>query len=191
MKRALLQQPHPAELSDAELARRIAAGDTRAFEGLMRRHNRALFRTARAILRDDAEAEDALQETFVQAIRHADAVSPGAFRGWLFTVAHRQAMLAKRKARRLPVQVTDSELLSLVADEPAEGVSDRADDARAVRELLELLPPPQRAVIAARVFEGKKFREVAADLGCPLNTALARMHDGLKKLRQLWEARYA
>jgi RNA polymerase sigma-70 factor (ECF subfamily) len=41
------------------------------------------------------------------------------------------------------------------------------------------------------MFEGKKFREVAASLGCPLNTALARMHEGLKKLRQLWEARHA
>ena len=49
----------------------------------------------------------------------------------------------------------------------------------------------REAVIAARVFEGKKFREVAAALGCPLNTALARMHEGLKKLRQLWEARHA
>ena len=60
-----------------------------------------------------------------------------------------------------------------------------------MRELLDLLPAAQRAVISARVFDGKTFREVAASLGCPLNTALARMHDGLKKLRQLWEARHA
>jgi RNA polymerase sigma-70 factor (ECF subfamily) len=58
-------------------------------------------------------------------------------------------------------------------------------------ELVKLLPAPQRAVIMARVVEGKKFREVADSLGCPLNTALARMHEGLKKLRQLWEARHA
>jgi RNA polymerase sigma-70 factor (ECF subfamily) len=50
-----------ADAPDAELARRVAGGDTAAFEALMRRHNRTLFRTARAILRDDAEAEDALQ----------------------------------------------------------------------------------------------------------------------------------
>src|SRR5882672_10724783 len=61
---------------DAELARRVAAGDHAAFEAIMRRHNRALFRTARAILRDDAEAEDALQEAYLQAYQ-----ALGSFRG--------------------------------------------------------------------------------------------------------------
>ena len=60
----------------AELAQRAAHGDTAAFEALMRRHNRMLFRTARAILRDDAEAEDALQEAYIQAYR-----SLASFRG--------------------------------------------------------------------------------------------------------------
>ena len=78
-----------------------------------------------------------------------------------------------------------------MGDSPADDRVIRADEARTVRELLDRLPGPQRDVIAARVFEGKKFREVATALGCPLNTALARMHEGLKKLRQLWEARHA
>jgi RNA polymerase sigma-70 factor (ECF subfamily) len=52
---------------------------------------------------------------------------------------------------------------------------------------LEQLPAGQREVIRQRVYEGKRFREIAAALGCPLNTALARMHDGLKRLRLLWE----
>lgn len=55
--------------SDAELARQVAKGDHAAFEALMRTYNRALFRTARAILRDDAEAEDALQEAYLKAYR--------------------------------------------------------------------------------------------------------------------------
>src|SRR5207253_349368 len=121
-------------------------------------------------LKDHHAAEDALQDTFVQAIRHADAVAPSAFRGWLFTVAYRQAVLLRRKGRRLPGQAGDGVLLGLVGDEPADDRADRADDARKVRALLDLLPAPQRAVIAARVFEGKKFREVAVALGCPLNT---------------------
>ena len=66
----------PATLSDTELSRRIAQGDMHALEQLMRLHNRTLFRTARAILRDDAEAEDAVQEAYLQAYR-----SIGAFRG--------------------------------------------------------------------------------------------------------------
>ncbi len=179
------------ELSDAELLARFRADDSAALEALFVRYEGPVFRFLFGVLRDHHAAEDALQETFVQAIRFADTVTPDAFRGWLFTVAHRQAMLIKRKAKRLPSQADDLVLLGLVGDEPADTQLHQADDARAVRELLSLLPEPQRAVIAARVFEGKKFREVAIALGCPLNTALARMHEGLKKLRQLWEARHA
>lgn len=177
--------------TDAHLLARFHAGDTAALEPLFARYEEPVFRFLFGVLRDYHQAEDALQETFVQAIRKADQVAPDTFRGWLFTVAYQQAMLLKRKAKRLPTQIDDHALLQLVGDEPADTRVGAADDARHVRDLLELLPAPQRAVIAARVFDGKTFREVAATLGCPLNTALARMHDGLKKLRQLWEARHA
>ena len=100
-------------------------------------------------------------------------------------------MLLKRKAKRVPAQADSLVLLGLVGDSPADESAGATDDARRVRELLGLLPAAQREVITARVFDGKTFREVAAALGCPLNTALARMHDGLKKLRLLWEARHA
>jgi RNA polymerase sigma-70 factor (ECF subfamily) len=178
------------EPTDAELLARFRAGDETALEPLFGRYEGPVFRFLFGVLRDHHRAEDALQETFVQALRFADAVDPARFRGWLFTVAHQQALLLRRRERRLPVQADELALLGLVDGSEAEP-ADRADDARQVRELLDLLPEAQRAVIAARVFDGKKFREVAVALGCPLNTALARMHEGLKKLRQLWEARHA
>ena len=177
--------------TDTELLTRFRAGDASALEPLFARYEGPVFRFLFGVLRDHHAAEDALQDTFVQALRKADAVAPESFRGWLFTVAYRQAMLLKRKAKRLPAQAADLALLGLIGDEPADARAGAADEARHVRELLALLPDAQRAVISARVFDGKTFREVAAALGCPLNTALARMHDGLKKLRQLWEARHA
>jgi RNA polymerase sigma-70 factor (ECF subfamily) len=180
-----------ADATDAELLARFRFGDASALEPLFLRYEGPVFRFLFGVLKDHHAAEDALQETFVQAIRHAETVAPHTFRGWLFTVAYRQAVLLRRKGKRLPAQADDAVLLGLVGDAPADDRADRADDVRKIRELLDLLPDPQRAVIAARVFEGKKFREVAAALGCPLNTALARMHDGLKRLRQLWEARHA
>lgn len=176
-------------LDDSDLLGRFRAGDDAALDALFERYEGPVFRFLFGILKDHHAAEDATQETFVQALRHADAVNPGTFRGWIFTIAHQQAMLLKRREKRIPLQVGDSVLLGLI--DPTPESVERADDARRVRELLAQLPDSQRAVIAARVFEGKKFREVAAALGCPLNTALARMHDGLGKLRQLWEARYA
>jgi len=177
--------------TDAELLARFHGGDDSALESLFLRYEGPVFRFLYGVLKDHHAAEDALQETFVQAIRCSDAVAPETFRGWLFTVAYRQAVLIRRKGKRLPTQAEDGVLLGLVDDAAADDLHGRAEDVRTVRELLDLLPSPQRAVIAARVFEGKKFRDVALTLGCPLNTALARMHEGLKKLRQMWEARHA
>src|SRR5436853_3153576 len=83
--------------------------DARAFEQIMRQHNRMLFRTARAILRDDAEAEDALQEAYVQAFR-----SMGSFRAessastWLARIVANEALMRLRKQSRraeiVPIQ---------------------------------------------------------------------------------------
>jgi RNA polymerase sigma-70 factor, ECF subfamily len=178
------------EPDDFELLARFRSGEEAALEPLFERYEGPIFRFLYGILKDHHGAEDAMQETFVQALRHADGVNPDTFRGWLFTVAHQQAVLLKRKAKRLPTQADAAALLGLIGRETDDHLT-RDDDARRIRELLDLLPAAQRTVIAARVFEGMKFREVAAMVGCPLNTALARMHEGLKKLRQLWEARYA
>jgi RNA polymerase sigma-70 factor (ECF subfamily) len=177
---------------DAALLARFRAGDDAALGLLYERYEGPVFRFLLGLLKDHHRAEDALQETFVQTLRSADRIDPATFRGWLFAVAYQQGMLLRRRAKRVPA-AADAGLLGLVAD-PADGpdaAADTADDRRAVGELLVLLPESQQAVIRLRVYDGLRFREVAEKLGCPLNTALARMHDGLKKLRALWEARHA
>src|SRR5918992_1330138 len=84
--------------TDTELIARILSGDMRALETLMRLHNRALYRTARAILRDDAEAEDAVQEAYLQAYR-----ALGTFRGesklatWLVRITANEALMRRRR----------------------------------------------------------------------------------------------
>src|SRR5436853_6418314 len=100
MTNPLLRSVIP-EATETELAARVAQGDHGAFETLMRQHNRALFRTARAILRDDAEAEDALQEAYLQAYR-----TLGSYRGearlstWLARVVANEALMRLRKQAR-------------------------------------------------------------------------------------------
>jgi RNA polymerase sigma-70 factor (ECF subfamily) len=180
--------------SDAELLRRFRAGDDRALEDLFERHEAPLYCFLLGILRDTHQAEDALQETFVRALERLDGVDPDHLRGWLFTVAYHQAMLARRQgaSRRRVVVAGDAPVEG--ACDPGAGPLDRAeqgDDARRLRDLLERLPPQQREVIRQRVYEGKKFREIAQALDCPLNTALARMHEGLKRLRLLWGESHA
>jgi RNA polymerase sigma-70 factor (ECF subfamily) len=177
--------------SDAGLLARFRAGDERALDSIFARYEVSLFQFLIGVLRDHHQAEDVLQDTFVRALERLEGVDPNHLKGWLFTVAYHQAMLSKRRQKhRL-----------LYSEDPAAAVSDslpgpslvaeQREDAQRLRDLLEQLPPGQREVIRQRVYEGKRFREIAATLGCPLNTALARMHEGLKRLRLLWEQNHA
>src|SRR6185437_10723466 len=157
----------------AEIARRAAQGDGAAFEALMRRYNRMLFRTARAILRDDAEAEDALQEAYLQAYR-----SIGSFRAeaklstWLARIVANEALMRRRKQTRradiLPMQSADTPEVEQVMETD----SDNAPDTRAargeMRRLLEAqidaLPETYRTVFMLRAVEELSAEETAAVL---------------------------
>ncbi len=183
--------------SDAELLVRVRGGDEQALEAIFERYEQPLFQFLLGILRDYHRAEDALQETFVQALERLEGVDPDHLRGWLFTVAYHQGMLSRRKLasrqRHFPRAAEDPDEVvprtpggMRPADDPAAIVEAR-EQARRCRDLLGKLPEHQRDVIRLRLFEGKRFRDIAKHLGCPLNTALARMHQGLKKLRSLGE----
>jgi RNA polymerase sigma-70 factor (ECF subfamily) len=177
-----------AEPSDALLLARFQSGDDRALDALLARHEAPLFQFLVGMLRDHHLAEDVLQETFVRALERLDGVDGEHLRGWLFTVAYHQALLARRRQKARPAAALGA---SPEPTEPSPGPPELAalrDDIVLIRRLLERLPAAQQEVIRQRVYEGKRFREIAAALGCPLNTALARMHEGLKRLRLLWEA---
>jgi RNA polymerase sigma-70 factor (ECF subfamily) len=180
-----------SDLSDATLLERYRCGDEQALEILFARYETVLFQFLVGMLRNHHQAEDVLQETFVRALERLDGVDPDHLRGWLFTVAYHQAMLAKRRQKSRSAAALE-DLAPVLDREP--GPLQRAeeqDEARRLLRLLEQLPLAQREVIRRRVYEGKRFREIAADLDCPLNTALARMHEGLKRLRLLWGGDHA
>jgi RNA polymerase sigma-70 factor (ECF subfamily) len=182
----------PTAESEAPVRMSWPQGQAMALSTLFEQFETPLFHFLLGLLRDRHAAEDVLQDTFVQAVRKLDTARPETLRGWLFAVAHQQAMLTRRRAKRNPSRAEAETLLELIdATEPAEEQVCRAETAQVVRGLLDRLPPVQQAVIRLRVYDGLKFREVAERLGCPLNTALARMHDGLNQLRLLWEARHA
>lgn len=173
---------HP---TDATLLERFRSGDEQALEMLFGRYELPLFQFLLGILRNHHHAEDALQETFVRALERLEGVDPAHLRGWLFTVAYHQAMLTRRRQKNRPAGSLDSSA-PLTDDAPSPArQAEQEDEASRLRSLLDRLPAAQREVIRQRVYEGKRFREIAADLDCPLNTALARMHDGLKRLRLL------
>lgn len=161
--------------SDTELILAIRAGDMTAMEALMRRHNRVLYRTARAILRDDAEAEDAVQEAYLQAYRALESFrGESQFSTWLVRIAANAALMRRRRiARAAPVVPIDA-----AGGEPAERaggeMSEQAGPERLayggeVRRLLEAridaLPDAYREVFMLRAVEELSGEETAAALG--------------------------
>ena len=141
-----LVRPRAAEpLADHELTARAAAGDAAAFTLIMRRHNRLLFRTARAILHSDAEAEDALQEAYLRAWRAIDG-----FRGeaklstWLTRIVINESLARLRRDRGAQVIPLDAGAIEPISDhareEPMDDDADRQPEGMAMRaELRHLL----------------------------------------------------
>jgi RNA polymerase sigma-70 factor (ECF subfamily) len=183
--------PLPAD--DAALAARIAAHDQSAFEMLMRLHNGRLFRVARAILKDDADAEDVLQEAYLDAYRNM-----AKFRGesrlgtWLVRIVVNRALMRLRTSRKDPVVVPINERSR--PDSPPVEYPDRSAESPAnaalraeVRRLLERrideLPVAFRAVFVLREVEELSVDEVAACLGIPPATVRTRLFRARALLR--------
>src|SRR5437588_2980316 len=97
----ILELGRSAELADEEVVHRVLAGETALFEILMRRYNQRLYRVARAILREDAEAEDVMQDAYVSAYQHLDQFAGRAkFYTWLTRIAVHEALARANRRRR-------------------------------------------------------------------------------------------
>ena len=166
-------------LGDPELVEGILAGDMRAMETMMRRHNRALYRTARAILRDDAEAEDAVQEAYLHAYR-----SLASFRGesklstWLVRIAANEALMRRRRSIR------SAEVVPLDPATPAENAHGDPMLRRILEERIDGLPDDYRAVFVLRALEELTVGETAAALGIPEATVRTRYFRARGLLRE-------
>lgn len=185
----------PVTLSDTELSRRIAQGDMHALEQLMRLHNRTLFRTARAILRDDAEAEDAVQEAYLQAYR-----SIGSFRGdaklstWLVRIVANEALARRRKdvrrAALVPIRgggVEEREFeteVAVRAEDGPESQAQRSELRRLLEQKIDELPDAFRAVFMLRALEELPVDETAVVLGIPEATVRTRFFRARSLLRE-------
>jgi RNA polymerase sigma-70 factor (ECF subfamily) len=180
---------------DAQLAARAGRGDTAAFEALMRRHNRTLFRTARAILRDDAEAEDALQEAYLQAYHALPGFRAEArFSTWMVRIVANEALMRLRKETRraqiVPMQSADAtpgleELADTTMEKNRpEPSAERAEMRRLLEQQLDRLPDAYRTVFMLRAVEELPAEEVAAVLQIPEATVRTRFFRARSLLRE-------
>jgi RNA polymerase sigma-70 factor, ECF subfamily len=187
---ALQPIPAPTALSDEEVVVRVLAGDTSLFEILMRRYNQRLFRVARGILADDAEAEDVMQEAYVRAFRElATFRGEARFSTWLTRIACHEALARARKRRRL---------VSVDGGEPPDPPSHEAGPDRelenrelhaVLREAVEVLPDPLRAVFCLREIEGLSTEQTADALGLTIENVRVRLHRAKRSLRQRLDER--
>jgi RNA polymerase sigma-70 factor (ECF subfamily) len=183
--------------SDTALRQRVVDGEQAAFADLMRRYNRRLYRVARSILRDDAEAEDALQEAYIQAYRALPA-----FRGdsslatWLTRIVMNAALMRRRSSGRM------AEVIELGAEPLLDGLAAMREPGRAdasdqpehafqrtqARGLIEAkidgLPEVFRTVFILRAVEELSVEETGKVLGIPEATVRSRYFRARGMLRE-------
>lgn len=177
-------------MTEDELIARAQHGDREAADQLLRPYQELLWRYVARMLHDAAEAQDVIQETYMHAWqalpRYRDR---GYFRAWLFRLAHREALKAlRRRACRpaTPGAGDPSQLLEqcpAVDPDPAH-MLDQKERRLLVQGAVASLPVHERDVLTLRLETGLPFREIARIVGAPLNTVLARMHRGVRRLEK-------
>jgi RNA polymerase sigma-70 factor, ECF subfamily len=179
-------------VTDEALAERVRAGETSLYEVIMRRYNSRLYRIVRGIVGDAAEAEDVVQQAYVNAYLHLDQFSERAkFATWLTKIAIYEALGRVRRRQKVPMVGFDTE------EDPGMGVRlpaastpdpERQAMAGEIRELLEkaidALPDAYRSVFVLREIEHLSTAETAACLEVTEETVKTRLHRSRAMLRE-------
>ncbi|MDX8443279.1 RNA polymerase sigma factor [Mesorhizobium australafricanum] len=175
-----------AEAGDMALARRALARDQDAFRAIIKTHNQRLYRIARGVVRNDAEAEDVLQEAYMRAF-----ASLGAFRGeaslstWLSRIVINEALGRLRKRKRIVAmpENPEAQIIRFPQNRNDSNPGDDPERTMAQRQILVLveratdsLPDVYRSVFVARVIEGLSIEETADLLGVRPETVKTRLH---------------
>src|SRR3979409_548184 len=197
MRRAQVPQIPPVGTTEAELIQRARKRDEAAVRAIMQSNNRRLYRIARGILRNDSEAEDVVQETYVRAFTHLQE-----FRGdsslatWLARIAMNEALGRLRRQRpavewtSLPPGVLEAQIIqfphSANSEDPEKSMAQRQIQ-HVVEHAIDELPEAFRIVFITRVIEGMNVEETAEILGLKPETVKTRLHRARTMLRDIVE----
>ncbi|MEI4270920.1 sigma-70 family RNA polymerase sigma factor [Klenkia sp. LSe6-5] len=176
--------------ADAELLRRVRAGDRGAVDDLYDRFRRPAFALARRVLGDDTLAEDVVQDVFLAVWKDPAAFdgARGTVASWLLAMVHHKAVDAVRREESHRRRQTRAEDDLRLTEPTAHGdVEDEAADrvvSQRVRAALQALPAPQREALTLAYYGGYTQREVSVLTGTPLGTVKTRMLAGMRRLKE-------
>lgn len=185
------QSIEPAQLTDEELVQCVLAGEKQMFEILMRRYNQRLYRVTRAILRNDAEAEDVAQEAYVRAYQHLNQFAGrSSFATWLTRIAIYEALGRVRSRKRIEeIDAMDEPRRDSVQQlSVRDATPEQAASGTEVRSLLErsidALPDTYREIFMLREVEEMSTSETAQCLGISEENVKTRLHRARALLRK-------
>lgn len=184
----MLETAAKSGLTDDEVIQRVRAGDRDLFEVLMRRYNQRVYRIARSILRDDAEAEELAQEAWVRAYEHLDRFEGrSAFSTWLVRILLHEGWARARRGRRfeeLPESAREGEMKIAVNESGPEGEAFEKEIRILLEAAIESLPDAQRTVFMMREVEQLSTTETAECLDVSEEVVKTRLHRARASLRR-------
>jgi RNA polymerase sigma-70 factor, ECF subfamily len=183
-------------VSDEDLVHRIRRGETALYEIVMRRYNQRIYRIARAILRNDADAEDVMQEAYVRAYEHLNEFAGEAkFATWLTKIAVYEALARLRGRAKTSAPKSISDVNSHIMNRAMTNERDPERQAYdqelklVLEHAIETLPESYRSVFLLRVVEGLDVTETATALEIGVEAVKTRLHRGRALLRKELERR--
>lgn len=176
-------------ISEAELLTRAQSGERNAFSELVRLHAPGVLNVVYRMCGDQQIAEDAAQETFIQAWLHLSSYRPQTgLRNWLYRIAVNAATdMLRREKRILSIAVDD---FHLADPQPGpEALFSQEELAASVQQAVSSLPEASRAVLVLREYEGLSYQEIAEALDIPVGTVMSRLNYARSLLRGRLEKR--
>lgn len=180
-KRAVESVTSISDLPDLLLVERTRGRDTRAFETLMRRYNRRLYRISRSILSNDEAAEEAVRAAYIRAFANLDRYEPaGKFGAWLARLAFNEALTLRRHT---PATGTMATAAPQSADASSAESAGAPISKQQIEEAIDGLPEVFRTVLVLRVVEDLSGVEVAVCLGLNETTVRTRLYRAQQRLK--------
>ncbi len=202
MTQSTVQRTAGTLTDERNLVERAKSGDQSAFRAIMEKNSRRLYRVARAVMRDDTEAEDVVQETYLRAFSNL-----ATFRGesslttWLTRIALNEALGRKRRQRATvtlasveTAQETNAQIIQFPAmstETDPERTAAQHEIRRLLERAMDALPEPFRVVFVMRDVEEMSIEEAASQLGIRPETVKTRLHRARRLLRQSLDGQLA